>query len=151
MAEAEPVKNPLKVLFVCVGNSCRSQMAEGLARRAESQWEVFSAGLLPAGYVSRGAITAMEKVGIDISTQQSKGLDEVNLDAMDVIVSLGEFPTTDFVPSPAGKVTEDWDIADPMGHTTHFFQIVRDQITLKIEELRDLLAASKGELLLSRA
>ena len=140
MAEAEPVKNHLKVLFVCVGNSCRSQMAEGLARKAESQWEVFSAGLLPAGYVSEGAITAMEKIGIDISTQQSKGLDEVNLDSMDVIVSLGEFPTTDFVARPEGKVTEDWNIPDPMGHTIEFFEIARDQIEMKIRELKRHLA-----------
>ena len=56
--------------------------------------------------------------------------------AMDVIVSLGEFPTTDFVSQPEGKVTEDWNIPDPMGHTIEFFEIVRDQIEMKIQELK---------------
>ncbi len=145
MAEPETAKNHLKVLFVCVGNCCRSQMAEGLASKMAPEWKIFSAGLLPAGYVSNGAIAAMEKIGIDISGQQSKGLDEVNLDAMDVVVSLGGFPTTDFVAQPEGKVTEDWDIPDPMGHTIQFFEIVRDQIEIKIRELKSHLEEKKSE------
>ncbi|MBI2820762.1 MAG: arsenate reductase ArsC [Acidobacteria bacterium] len=126
---------PLKVLFVCLGNSCRSQMAEGLARKLAPHWEVHSAGVLPAGYVSFRAIRAMQEVGVDISSHRSKGLDEVELERMEVIVAMGGIPVSDFVPRPEGKVTRDWDIPDPLGHGAEFFSMVRDHIRSKIEEL----------------
>ena len=100
----------MKVLFVCMANCCRSQMAEGLARKLAPDWQVQSAGLLPAGYVSSNAIVVMQEVGVDISQQVSKGLDEVDVDGMNVVISMGGFPTTDFVSRPEGKVTEDQEV-----------------------------------------
>ncbi|MBI4456910.1 MAG: arsenate reductase ArsC [Acidobacteria bacterium] len=135
MKEIPGNRNSLKVLFVCLGNSCRSQMAEGLARKLAPGWDVFSAGLLPAGYVSPGAIAALREIDIDISGHCSKGLDEVNLDAMQVIISVGSVDTADFVSCLDGKIIEHWDIADPMGHRERFFKIVRDQIESKVKVL----------------
>ena len=115
-------------------------MAEGLARKLAPEWQVQSAGLLPAGYVSPHAITVMREVGVDVSGQRSKGLDEVDVDGMHVVIAMGGFPTTDFVSRPAGKVTQDWSIPDPIGHGPELYKLVRDQIRGKIEELRGQLA-----------
>ncbi len=77
-----------KVLFLCTGNSCRSQMAEGWARHlAGSQWEMYSAGLEPSS-VNPRAIQAMAEVGIDIRGQRSKGLDAVPVADLDTVVTL---------------------------------------------------------------
>lgn len=133
-------ENPLTVLFVCVANCCRSQMAEGLARQLAPDWMVQSAGLLPAGYISPHAIAVMEEIGVDISGQRSKGLDEVDVDGMQVVISMGGFPTSDFVSRPDGKVAEDWSVADPIGHGLEFYRQVRDQIRAQIEALMAQLA-----------
>ena len=76
-----------KVLFLCTGNSCRSQMAEGLVNHFLSDtWEACSAGTKPSGYVHSMAIQAMAKLGIDISTQQSKSTDEFRDVAFDRVI-----------------------------------------------------------------
>lgn len=70
-----PVK--LRVLFLCTGNSCRSQMGEGLLRdMAGDRFEALSAGSKPAGYVHESAVRVMREIGIDISSQRSKSIDE---------------------------------------------------------------------------
>ena len=77
-----------KVMFLCTGNSCRSQMAEGFAREyGKGIIEAHSAGLTPAG-VNPRAIAVMRKIGIDISSQKSKAIDEKLLKQMDVVVTL---------------------------------------------------------------
>jgi arsenate reductase len=76
------------VIFLCVANSARSQIAEGLARSsAPDGWEVYSAGSEP-GQLSRRAVEAMREIGIDISHQYSKGLDDVPLADADVVITL---------------------------------------------------------------
>src|SRR5438552_2929720 len=139
-AAATENARPLKVLFVCMGNCCRSQMAEGLARQIAPDWQVHSAGLLPAGFVSSHAISVMREVKIDIAAQVSKGLDEVDVDGMNVVIAMGGFPTTDFVSRPEGKVTRDWAIPDPIGHGPELYKMVREQLRTKIEELKAQLA-----------
>ena len=136
---------PLKVLFVCVGNCCRSQMAEGLARKLAPEWEVYSAGLLPAGYISDKTIAVMLDKEVDISEQRSKGLDDVDVDSMHVIVALGGFPSSYFVSRPEGKVIRQWDIADPIGHNMKFYRFVCDEIEEKVSQLAtELNGAKKG-------
>ncbi|MGA2193121.1 MAG: arsenate reductase ArsC [Nitrospirota bacterium] len=77
-----------KVMFLCTGNSCRSQMAEGFARHYGADLlEVHSAGLTPAG-VNENAIQVMAEIGIDISRQRSKVIDQELLDEMDIIITL---------------------------------------------------------------
>jgi arsenate reductase len=76
------------VIFLCVANSARSQMAEGIARSlAPPEWEVYSAGSNP-GRLSQRAVEAMREIGIDISGHRSKGLDEVPLAEADVVITL---------------------------------------------------------------
>lgn len=78
----------LKIVFICTGNSCRSQMAEGFARHLGGDgWEVHSFGLEPKG-VHPLAIEVMREVGVDISGQSSKGIDEGLLRSADLVVTL---------------------------------------------------------------
>jgi len=78
----------MKIMFVCTGNSARSQMAEGWARYlSKGKWEVHSAGVKPKG-VNPHAIAAMQEIGIDISQQKSTNLDYELMGQMDVIVTL---------------------------------------------------------------
>jgi len=78
----------VKVMFLCTGNSCRSQMAEGFARElGRGKIEAYSAGLIPSG-VNPRAIAVMKEIGIDISKQRSKAIDEGLLKQMDVVITL---------------------------------------------------------------
>ncbi|HID06021.1 MAG TPA: arsenate reductase ArsC, partial [Armatimonadetes bacterium] len=79
-----------KILFVCVHNSCRSQIAEGFARHfGDDAVEVYSAGSKPSGEVDPNAIAVMREVGIDISKQRSKSIDEIPQVEYDFIVTMG--------------------------------------------------------------
>ena len=78
-----------QVLFLCTGNSCRSQMAEGLANYAlGDRWEAYSAGTEPAGYVHPLAVEVMAEIGIDISGQQSKSADRFRDAPLDLVVTV---------------------------------------------------------------
>ena len=78
-----------KVLFLCTGNSCRSQMAEGLVNHyLGDAWKAYSAGTFPSGYVHPLAVRAMSELGIDISRQRSKSTDEVRDTQFDVVVTV---------------------------------------------------------------
>jgi arsenate reductase len=88
-----------KVLFVCVGNSCRSQMAEGFANAlGKGKVVAFSAGTMPAARVHPLAIEAMREVGIDISRQYPKSITEFDLSEFDAVVSLCEADTDTLCP-----------------------------------------------------
>ena len=75
-----------KILFVCTGNSCRSQMAEGLAKNLG--WDAFSAGTIPEKEVNPNAVKAMSEMGLDISQQYPKLVEEIDLNEMDVILTV---------------------------------------------------------------
>ncbi|MDR7435727.1 MAG: arsenate reductase ArsC [Armatimonadota bacterium] len=78
-----------RVLFLCIGNSARSQMAEGLVNHFLSdRWEAYSAGTEPAGYVHPLAIEAMAELGVDISAQRSKSVDELHEVKFDLVITL---------------------------------------------------------------
>jgi arsenate reductase len=122
----------MRIVFACVGNSCRSQMAEGLMRaRAGGRHEVFSAGTHPAGHVSRGAVDALAEWGIDISAHRPKRLDEVPADP-DLLITLCE----DRCPSVRAGRREYWPTPDPYGGSIDEFRAVRNGIA---ERVRDLL------------
>jgi arsenate reductase (thioredoxin) len=125
-----------KVLFVCVGNMCRSQMAEGFARQIASDFvEPYSAGTNPAGQVSLDAIAVMDEMDIDISRQHSKGLDAVPVGEMDFVVTMGCCSADSICPLNyvGGKV--DWEIEDPVGRPREVFLRVRDTIEGKVKKL----------------
>jgi arsenate reductase len=119
-----------KVLFVCVENSCRSQMAEGFAKEfGKGVIEVYSAGSEPSGVVNPKAIAAMKEVGIDISSQKSKGFDAIPAAGCDVIVTMGCGADT---PSLPGKMRIDWDLPSPKDMPQEQFNQVRDEIQNRV-------------------
>lgn len=131
-----PEKGIKKILFVCVGNTCRSQMAEGFARRyGEGRVEVRSAGTSAAGYVNKSTVKAMEEAGIDISGQASKQLTEEMMGWADVIVTLGCAPANDICPGTCACEQIDWKIGDPLGRPWDEMERVRDDIEKKVREL----------------
>lgn len=134
-------KKKKKVLFLCTGNSCRSQMAEGFARAlAGDRFEVYSAGLEPAG-VNPRAVQVMHEVGIDISGQTSKPIDPEILLKVDLIVTLcGD--AADRCPVTPPQVRRlHWPLEDPARATgteeeiLARFRQVRDEIRRRVESL----------------
>jgi len=135
----EKKDRPLKVMFLCTGNSCRSQMAEGFARElGRGMIEPHSAGLLET-IVHPRAIEVMKEKGIDISGQRSKPIDEDLLRKMDVIVTLCGLAEAMCPLTPPGIKRLYWPINDPVGTVgsekkiTKEFRRARDEIRTKIE------------------
>lgn len=122
-----------KILFVCVENSGRSQMAEGFARHlGKGIIEPYSAGTKPSGKVKSGAIEVMAEAGIDISSQRSKGFADLPVKDFDAVVTMGCGDVCPFVPA---KEHIEWKIEDPKGKDMPFFRKVRDQIKEKVAAL----------------
>ena len=123
------------VLFVCVENSNRSQMAEAFARiHGAGRVAAASAGSRPSGRINPKAIEAMHELGYDLSTHASKGLDEFNGRAVDVAVTMG---CGDECPLVHAGRRVDWKIPDPRDMTPEEFRGVRDLVGQKV---RDLIA-----------
>ena len=122
-----------RVLFVCIENSCRSQMAEGFARHlGKGIIEPYSAGTHPSSRVNPVAIEVMRRIGIDISRQKSKGFMDLPVKEFDYVITLGCKDTCPFFPSEEHVV---WDIKDPKGKEIYSFCQTRDEIKQKVEEL----------------
>tara|TARA_B100000131_G_scaffold182223_1_gene175810 strand:- start:1764 stop:2135 length:372 start_codon:yes stop_codon:yes gene_type:complete len=122
----------MKVLFVCVGNSCRSQMAEGFAKNAG--FEVASAGTVPADGVAPKAVEVMAELNIDISNQTSDMLDLNSLEYWDMVISMG-CGVEDTC--PALKADVDWGLDDPVGKGLDEYRRIRDQIKGLVEALSE--------------
>jgi protein-tyrosine-phosphatase len=122
-----------KVLFVCVENSCRSQMAEAFARLAgRADLEIYSAGSNPSGVVNPKAIESMKEIGYDLSRHGSKSLSQIPELEYDVVVTMG---CGDKCPFVRAKKREDWEIPDPKHLSSEEFKTVRDEIKRKVKEL----------------
>ncbi|MBI5493274.1 MAG: arsenate reductase ArsC [Deltaproteobacteria bacterium] len=131
-----PERKARKILFVCVGNTCRSQMAEGFARAlGNGNVEVRSAGTSAAGHVNRATAEAMNERGIDISGQESKQLTEEMIDWADVVVTLGCCSADRLCPADFKGKKMDWKIEDPLGRPPEVMRRVRDDIERKVKEL----------------
>lgn len=121
------------VLFVCVHNAGRSQMAAGfLEALAGGAVEVLSAGSTPADAVNPVAVQAMAEVGIDISSAAPKVLTADAVKASDVVVTMGCGDTCPFYP---GKRYEDWVLDDPAGEPLEKVRPIRDEIRARVEGL----------------
>lgn len=120
----------MKVVFVCVENSNRSQMAEAFARM--SGIEAYSAGSRPSGKVNPKAIEAMKELGCDLTSHHSKSLDELPDVRFDVAVTMG---CGDACPMIKAARREDWQIPDPKELPPNQFREVRDMIERKVKEL----------------
>ncbi|WP_432953925.1 arsenate reductase ArsC [Micromonospora haikouensis] len=121
------------VLFVCVHNAGRSQMAAGWLRHlAGDAVEVRSAGSAPADTVNPAAVEAMAEVGIDITDQRPKLLEYATAESSDVIVTMG---CGDACPVFPGKRYEDWKLDDPAGQGVEAVRPIRDEIRSRVEAL----------------
>ena len=125
---------PKKLLFVCIENSNRSQMSQAFAKIIGGEnVEAYSAGSKPSGIVNPKAIAAMKELGYDLSTHDSKSLDEVKAYApFDVVVTMG---CGDACPWMPAKQFIDWQIPDPKHMEPEQFNEVRDFIKSKVKEL----------------
>lgn len=127
----------MKILFLCVANSARSQMAEGVARAVfGDRAEVFSAGSVPTR-VNPHAIAALAEVGIDASRQTSKSVDDVDAGSMDLIITLCADEVCPVVPGRVERLH--WPLPDPAGappdQAPQKFREVRDEIRRRLEQL----------------
>ena len=121
------------VLFVCVHNAGRSQMAAGyLQHLAGERVEVLSAGSQPADRVNPVAVEAMAEEGIDIATEQPKLLTDSAVQEADVVITMGCGDECPFYP---GKRYEDWELTDPAGQGIELVRTVRDDIRGRVEAL----------------
>lgn len=121
------------VLFVCVHNAGRSQMAAGFLRDiAGDRIEVRSAGSMPAEQINPIAVEAMGELGIDITAEQPKVLTTEAVQASDVVITMGCGDACPFFP---GKRYEDWTLDDPAGQGIDSVRPIRDEIRRRIEEL----------------
>ena len=126
------------VLFVCVHNAGRSQIAAGYLRHyAGSRIEVRSAGSVPAEHINPIAVEAMSEDGIDISAEQPKVLTDEAVQDSDAVITMGCGDACPFFP---GKRYEDWELDDPAGQGIEAVRLIRDDIKTRIEALvADLL------------
>lgn len=121
-----------KLLFVCIENSNRSQMAQAFAIMS-GKVQAFSSGSKPSGVVNPKAIAAMKELGYDLSTHTSKSLDDVRAEApFDAVVTMG---CGDACPWMPAKLHIDWQIPDPRNMEPEEFNRVRDLIADKVKSL----------------
>lgn len=135
---AAPAKgHPLNLLFVCVGNSCRSQMAEAFANKlGEGRVRVWSAGSAPLGRIIPETHDVLSEKGISLEGRWSKGLHDVPMKEMDVVVGMGCEVNCPVPVGFKGRIIE-WDIPDPYGRHLDYFRSVRDLIERQVAALFD--------------
>jgi arsenate reductase len=122
-----------EVLFVCVHNAGRSQMASGLLqRKAGDRIRVISAGSEPADQLNPAVVEAMAEVGIDISAERPKKLEDGMVRESDVVITMG---CGDACPIYPGKRYEDWELVDPAGKDLETVRGIRDEIAGRIDAL----------------
>lgn len=143
-----------RVLILCTGNSCRSQMAEGFWNAlGEGRWQAVSAGSNPAGYVHPLAIQVMKEAGIDLSDARSKHLDDFGEDEFDLVITVCDSAKESCPVFPGARRMEHWPFEDPAEavgteqQKLATFRSVRDQIRRRIAAFLDArrLAAGKEE------
>jgi arsenate reductase len=121
------------VLFLCIHNAGRSQMALGwFSRFAQDRAVGYSGGSEPADSVNPAAVAAMAEVGIDIAQQTPRRWSDSELDAADVVVTMGCGDACPYVP---GTRYEDWPLDDPAGQPLETVRRIRDEIRARVEQL----------------
>ena len=123
----------VKVLFVCMGNCVRSQMAEAIARRDSSDIiEAESAGVSPLGFIDNTTQRALRERGISFEGQFSKGLGSHTLKKPDLIVNMSGVSSNSLF---AGQRFEDWKVQDPFGEPIEIHRLVCDDIEARVKDL----------------
>ena len=125
------------VLFVCVHNAGRSQMAAGLLQHlASDRIEVRSAGTQPADQINPAAVAAMAEIGIDITTATPKVLTGDDVEASHIVITMGCGDTCPYFP---GVSYRDWELDDPAGQPVEVVRRIRDDIAERVQALIDEL------------
>ena len=134
-----PVAHKPSVLFVCVHNAGRSQMAAGfMTHLGQGRVEVLSAGSAPKDSINPVAVEAMAEIGIDISNNSPKILTPEAVQQSDAVITMGCGDACPFYP---GKRYEDWVLEDPAGQGIESVRVIRDEIKVRVETLlAELLA-----------
>ena len=126
-------EDPVEVLFVCVHNAGRSQMAAGLLKlRSEGRIQVRSAGSAPAEEINPNAVVALEELGVDMGEAFPKPLTDEVVRAADVVVTMG---CGDACPIYPGKRYEDWELDDPAGQDLKTVRRIRDELDRRVQKL----------------
>ena len=124
-----------KVLFLCIGNACRSQMAEAIARHSAADVIVASsAGLVPFGEVPNTTLAVLQERGIAADGLHSKPLRSEDLSAADMIINMTGRSGAAIFTEPVANL-EDWDVGDPYGFNLAVYRSIRDQIEARVEDL----------------
>ena len=139
--EGAPAAGVPEVLFVCVHNAGRSQMAAGLLdHRAKGSVHVLSAGSAPADSINPAVLEAMAEIGVDLTREFPKPLTDDVVRAADVVVTMG---CGDACPIYPGKRYLDWELTDPAGKSLHEVRAIRDEIDRRVQELLAELVPSR--------
>jgi arsenate reductase len=129
---------PRRVLFVCLGNACRSPMAEALARHfAKDAMVASSAGLAPLGYVSPDTAAVLAEIGVSSAGQRSSALADRDMANVDVLINMTGRPLGKTL--PASIHAESWNVADPFGCDISVYRRTRDEIKRRVLELAQRL------------
>jgi len=129
-----------RVAFVCLGNSCRSQMAEAWARHlSDGRVEAMSAGVRPLGFIAEETIAVMREKQISLEGHKSKGLDALDWQQVDVLVNMTHYSPDIFAPTFTGRRLE-WHVRDPFDEPLDSFREVRDQLEKLVRKLLDEIA-----------
>ena len=127
------MREQARVLFVCIENSCRSQMAETFARLyAQDTIQAFSAGSRPSGQIDPKAVAVMAELGYSMTSHYSKSLSEIPQIKYDYVITMGCGDECPFIPA---DTHEDWDLPDPKLLPLDEFRQVRDRIGERVKEL----------------
>lgn len=122
-----------RILFVCYGNACRSQMAEAFAKSMAPHVEVESAGLAPLGYLPEAVYTVMAEAGVELVGQYSKEIDLDRLASFDLVVNMSGVPWIFRQPRELVEL----DVLDPFGANIDVYRKSRDQVREIVESLLD--------------
>ena len=124
-----------RIAFVCIGNACRSQMAEAWVRhRAVEGIEAVSAGLTPLGYITPETAQVMKEKHASVDGQQSKGLEAIDWKQVDVLVNMTFMPVRSVVPGFSGRRVE-WRVPDPFQCSMRTYRRVRDLLERRVDKL----------------
>jgi arsenate reductase (thioredoxin) len=133
MTSTQPHQSKPSVLFVCVHNAGRSQMAAGfMTHLGQGRVEVLSAGSAPKDSINPIAVEAMAEIGIDISNNSPKVLTNDAVEQSDAVITMGCGDVCPFYP---GKRYEDWVLDDPAGQGIESVRVIRDEIKVRVETL----------------
>ena len=119
----------MRLLFICVGNSCRSQMAEGIARSMGHTAD--SAGTHPAHSIASNAVVVLEKRGISSEGMRPSNVVDFSADDYDMVISMGCG-----VSCPQMKIDQDWELEDPVGHPLSVYESTADEIERRMRLLK---------------